>query len=215
VSDLPDIIYVVRSGDSNPSLRFSLRSLANMPHRQVIVAGYCPSWVRNVAKVPVRRQVDKFTSIENNLIAALTLSGLSERVVYFNDDFYVMEPIDEVPVMNGGPSSTYHPVDKMRLRFRNTLKVLGMDDPLRYDGTHVPLPLDTYHARYHLSRLPDNVLWRTWYGNVAEIGGVTVQDVKSHDGRIIPGPFMSSSHRAINSLRQYLDDVLPKGGPYV
>lgn len=213
---MPDIIYVVRSGERNTPLRFSLRSLANIPHRRVIVAGYCPTWVRNVERVPVRRTTNKFDSIEKNLRAAIAIDDLTDRVIYFNDDFFVMQPIDEMPVLNGGPSRSYSPRDEMRWRYKKTLRLLGdSSDLLRYDGTHVPLPLVVDEIRSVFDRMPPGILWRTWYGNVAHLGGETTHDVKSRDGSVIDGPFMSCAPKAIHALKHYLEDVLPRGGPYV
>jgi hypothetical protein len=50
---LPDVVYVVRPGNRNEELRYSLRSIAaHLPHRRVWLAGFCPSWVRNISFIP-------------------------------------------------------------------------------------------------------------------------------------------------------------------
>lgn len=213
VDDAPDILYVVRPGEPNVPLKYSLRSLQNLPHRRVIVAGYCPSWVRNVVHVPVRRTTNKFRTIETNLRAALGISDLTDEVVYFNDDFFVMQPVDRVPVMHRGPAIVYKAADEQRWRLKKTIDLLG-PETLSYDGCHVPLPLETRAARDVLEEMPNGVLWRTWYGNVMGIGGVQVNDVKSRNGRPIPGPFMSCSPSAIHALKHHLEDVLPRRNPY-
>jgi hypothetical protein len=212
---LPDIVYVVRQGEQNVPLRYSLRSLGNLPHRRVIVAGSCPSWVKNVTRVPVHRGSGKFDNIERNLRAALDLPDLADEVVYMNDDFFIMEPIDRVPLVHGGPCSTWKPADELRRRFRKTIQVLGGGDPNRYDGTHCPFPLVTEQARWWISRMPEGLLWRTWYGNVAGLGGERTHDVKSRDGKPIPGPLLSTSAKAITTLKHYLEETLPKESPYV
>ena len=53
-----DIVYVVRPGDENEALRYSLRSLANIPHRTVWIAGYRPKWCYGIVYVP-RDQADQ------------------------------------------------------------------------------------------------------------------------------------------------------------
>ncbi len=213
--DAPDIIYVVRRGNDNLSLKYSLRSLAHLPHRRVFIAGHCPDWVRNVTAIPVKSRVNKFDNIEENLKAALRHEELGERAVYFNDDFYITEPIDEVPIMNGGLARHVVLRQELRIRFMETLRVLhGCDELLTYDGTHVPLPIDVDTAREHVMNMPKGLLWRTWYGNTARLGGVTIEDVKSRDGSIIPGPFLSSSRKALSTLRTYLEDKLPKQSAY-
>lgn len=217
--DAPDIVYVVRPGERNRSLGLSLRSLANLPHRRVFLAGFIPSWVRNVTPIPVRKMPSKFKSIETNLRAALRHPEIGERCVYFNDDFYVMRPIDEVPVTHGGPASEFKLVQEFKWRMDRTVAELRkMDSPhetMSYDGVHMPLPLDTERALRIVREMPPGLLWRTWYGNVAAIGGVQVANTKSQDGTLKEGPFFSTNPTSLVKVRDYLDDVLPKGGPYV
>lgn len=219
--DLCDVIYVVRPGENNTALRFSLRSLANLPHNRVFIAGFCPSWVRNVTAIPVRKLPSKLNAIENNLKAALRHPELGERAVYLNDDFYIMEPIDEVPITHGGPVEGYRGRQEFRWRMDRTVKALvdqngGLrQEMLTYDGIHMPLPIETERAREILTAMPSGVLWRTWYGNIAAIGGVQVPNTKSQKGELVPGQFLSTNATTLHALKGHLEDVLPKGGPYV
>ncbi len=220
--DLPDVVYVVRPGEKNEALRYSLRSLANLPHRRVFVAGHCPAWVRDVTKIPVRKLPNKMASIEANLRAALRHDELGERCVYFNDDMYVMGPVDEVPVTHGGPVSEFALRQEFAWRMTRTIAEFvgqGMqvqfDGMLAYDGVHMPLPFSRDDARAIVGSMPSGILWRTWYGNVACIGGVRVTNTKSQKGEIVPGPFMSTSQTSLPPLREYLDDALPKESEYV
>lgn len=213
--DAPDIVYVVRPGSLNDSLRYSLRSLGHLPHRRVFIAGFCPGWVKNVTYVPMRRIVNKFDSIEENLKAALAHEDLGEHFVYFNDDFYVTEPVDEVPTMHGGLARHVTLRQELRVRFIETLSQLSnCEELLTYDGTHVPLPIVTEVARQHIAEMPRGTLWRTWFGNTVVLGGVQTTDVKSRDGNIIPGPFLSSAPKALRVLRPYLEDKLPMRSAY-
>jgi hypothetical protein len=220
MSELPDVLYVCRPGENNPALRFSLRSLANLPHRRVFVAGYCPTWVRSVTAIPVRKLPSKLNAIENNLRHALRHPELGERCTYFNDDFFVLEPIDEVPITHGGPVEGYRGRQEFKWRMDRTVKELRNHYPeeheiVTYDGIHMPLPLETESARNLLSMIPSGCLWRTWYGNMAGIGGVQVPNTKSQKGELVPGKFLSTNATTLHSLKHHLDDALPKGGPYV
>lgn len=217
---IPDVVYVVRPSETNVPLRYSLRSLANLPHRQVIIAGHCPRWVRNVITVEVRRTTNKYTTVQANLRAALDLKDLTEQIVYFNDDFFVMEPVDKVPVMHRGPAIEYKAVDEQRWRLQKTiteLSSLGHDQStiMSYDGCHVPVPVVVDRAREILRTIPGGVLWRTWYGNILGIGGERVTDVKVRKHEPISGPFMSCAPRSIHSLKHFLEDTLPGGSDYV
>lgn len=215
----PDVIYVVRPGESNPSLKYSLRSLMNLPHNRVFIAGNCPTWIRGVTAIPVRKVPSKLNAIENNLRAALRHPEISERVVYMNDDFFIMEPIDEVPITHGGPIEEYKGQQEFKWRMARTIeniKQYGLSvGAVTYDGVHMPLPLVTETARKVLSDMESGMLWRTWYGNVAAIGGVQVPNTKSKKGEVVPGPFFSTDRTTLSRTKQHLEDVLPKGSPYV
>jgi hypothetical protein len=94
------------------------------------------------------------------------------------------------------------------------LKLRGVE-MLTYDGIHMPRPLETETARAIVGTMPSGVLWRTWYGNMAGIGGVQVPNTKSQKGELVPGKFLSTNATTLHALKRHLDDVLPRGGLYV
>jgi len=217
VDDLPDVVYVVKPGERNNALRYSLRSLANLPHRRVIIGGSCPTWVKNVVHVPVPRlSRSKFDSIEANLKAALNDMDITDECTYFNDDFYVMTPLERMPVLHGGPAIDYHPREQIGRRYRKTIAALGDPCALTYDGTHVPLPIITDDVLRSLELSPGGILWRTWYGNTYDIDGERTHNakVRSAKGTIPDGPFLSSSPMSLPALKEYLEDTLPIRSPY-
>ena len=92
----PDVVYVVRPGDDNEELRYSLRSVAkNAPHRDVWIVGTVPSWTQNVKGLPLTAADEKFANQRQSLTAAAGEKGISDPFVLFNDDMFVMEPITE------------------------------------------------------------------------------------------------------------------------
>ena len=46
-----DAVYYVRPGDRNDELRYSLRSLANLPHDRVWIVGHTPPWVTGIESI--------------------------------------------------------------------------------------------------------------------------------------------------------------------
>jgi hypothetical protein len=95
------VAYYVRRGDANPELRYSLRSLSNLPHGRVLIVGHKPAWVTGVEHISGNRR----HSIEANAVDNLRLacSGLdADRFVVMNDDFYIMSPLDSVPALHEG-----------------------------------------------------------------------------------------------------------------
>lgn len=100
---LPDIVYPVRPGTINEELRYSLRSLANVPHGRVWIAGHRPPWARGVGHIPVPPQATKYLGSTANLRAAVEHPEVAEEFLYFNDDFFVMTAVQEVPALHRGP----------------------------------------------------------------------------------------------------------------
>jgi hypothetical protein len=175
----PDVVYVVRPGDDNEELRHSLRSLRNLPHGKVWIAGYCPTWVsEDVGRIPVARQRDRNVSAKANLRAACEHPEVSDEFVYFNDDFFVMQRHDELPVMHRGPLAALVTSGIMASAYtramKNTLAVLqerGIAEPLMYD-LHAPMLVDkagmlTALDLCHIPAMQE----RTLYGNLKGLGG--------------------------------------------
>lgn len=150
----PDVVYVVRPGDDNEELRYSLRSVAqNAPHRNVWIAGTIPSWVRNVKRLPLVPQPNKFANQRQSLHAVAACPDISDPFVLFNDDMFVMEPISEWRTWNldtieehwGGPIGN---VDKRDNEWLHAvwctykwMQEQGHPNPLYYEN-HTPLLYD-------------------------------------------------------------------------
>jgi hypothetical protein len=174
-----DVVYVVRPGDDNEELRYSLRTLRNLPHGKVWIAGYCPTWVsEDVRRIPVAKQRDRNVSAKANLRAACEHPEVSEQFVYMNDDFFVMQPLDHLPVMHRGPVAALVTSGIMASAYtramKNTLALLqdrGIDEPLMYD-LHAPMLVDKAGmlTALDLCHIPA-VQERTLYGNLKGIGG--------------------------------------------
>jgi hypothetical protein len=219
------LVYVVREGDINHELRHSLRSVeANLPHDEVVIAGYVPTWVRNVHRIEVPQGPVKGQNTTKNLLAAaveLEAAGVTDAVL-MNDDFYVVEPIEAVPVLHRGPVDAVIRETMLRIRGRTTggwrsRWLQGMEDtralllaelgtePLSYE-LHVPLPFEPAGmvetiewCEAHMDRLRDGVPIhkRTVHGNLAFLGGsLMAEDPKvTYPSRLDwpDGPFVSTN----------------------
>lgn len=178
-----DIVYVCRPGD-NEELRYSIRSVVkNMPHDNIWLIGNKPKWYEgNFLSVP-----DTSNKYENirNAIKSVSINGdISDEFVLMNDDFFVMNPLSEIPVLHGGLL-----IDKINEYIRltgmtryvkllmNTNRFLtnyGIKKPLDYD-IHVPMQMNKNNLTkiIHKKHFP-----RSMYGNIFNVGGVKTQDVK-------------------------------------
>lgn len=150
--DLPDIVYIVRPGDFNEELRFSLRSVAaNVPHRKVWVVGHCPWWVKNVEKVELEPKPDKFDNQHQSLSTVVNTDELADEFYYWNDDIFAVRRFAGLlPTHHLGPLREYvdrlcslgkNPNNGWLLGMQEMVDLLGswgIDDPLCYEG-HMPL----------------------------------------------------------------------------
>lgn len=204
--DAPDIVVPVRELSVNQQLRYALRSwAANLPHRRVWIVGYRPSWAAGVEHIPTVQRGTKYQNTTAAVRAACEHPEVSDRFLLCNDDFFVMDRLDEVPVLHRGPVSDVeayyvtrgngHYLRGLR-ETRDWLVGLGHDDPLSYE-LHVPLPVDkaamlaTLNAGAHLDVLHK----RTAYGVLNRVGGDRIEDVKVlHRGPTFDrtSPFLST-----------------------
>ena len=185
----PDVVYPLRAGNYNDELRYSLRSLSNVPHGKVILSGYIPEWVQNT--VNVHRGQDRHMSHWHNVRLNLTraLDVASDPFYLFNDDFYVMRPVSHIPVYHAGP--LHEVIDRYR-RNRHTgaywrgmvatylmLEEWGYSKPLGYE-LHLPLLMYKAPLQEALIRGQgiEALALRTMYGNIAQAEGVEREDCK-------------------------------------
>ena len=92
-----DLVYIVKVGDKNEDLRYSLRSVAKfVPHDKIWIVGYKPKWVTNVNYLPVSQSGNKWQNSVNNILAACNCKDISDDFVLMNDDFFAIKPIDDL-----------------------------------------------------------------------------------------------------------------------
>lgn len=227
-----DIVYVLREGDENDEFRHSLRSLQNLPHSRVVIAGGCPNWVAldAVTHIQVPGHHNKFLSSTANLQAALD-SDVSDPFLLMNDDFFIMRPMDSVPVMHWGTVQSVidgfiaqgkiGPYVNGMAQTRDLLLSLGYSDPLSYE-LHMPLLVHKRYMRKALS-LRGNITAfhkRTVYGNLAQLGGTeATHDVKvfrSTQSEWKEWPLLSTSDEVFRITRagHYIRQLFSTRSPY-
>lgn len=190
-----DVVYFVKPGDDNEELRYSLRSLRNVQHANVWIVGYKPRWVQNVLHLPYEHDAapdvrhPKWHHTWNMLRAACEHPDISEDFILFNDDFFVMQPVDEMPVLHRGPilGVVEHLLTKPNiyvetmLHTKEALHTLGKGS-LCYE-VHIPFAVNKQRMLF-VQKLADTmrgsqcVNKRSLYGNYWKIGGQVAGDVK-------------------------------------
>lgn len=189
-----DVVFPVRPGDENEELRCSLRSIAaHLPHGRVWLAGHRPAWCSaEVGHIPVAQAGSKWANSRANRLAACRDADVSEAFVLMNDDFFVMQPVDELPVLHRGPVTQvlrgYHPgartpyVAGMRAT-ADWLRRRGVEEPISYE-LHAPMAVTKTGLAEVLALAEASGIEaphvRTMFGNLHAVGGEQAADVKVH-----------------------------------
>lgn len=227
--EAPDILYPVRKGEWNEELRYSLRSLSNLPHGRVFIVGFRPSWVQGVITLPREQKASKYRNANENLVWAADHGELSDPFLLFNDDFYVMQPIERMPVLHMGLIAQvierYQKLHHTGAYWRGMratyalLRSLHVLDPLSYE-LHLPIAIDKRNLREAWAKgKHEEVLHiRSLYGNLAHIGGEETSDVKVYRGRTTDWegwPFLSSNDDMhLTGMLPFLQARFPEPSPY-
>jgi hypothetical protein len=176
-------VYICRSGE-NEELRYSLRSVRKFfPKSEIVIVGDAPGWyIGN--RVQVSQSKDKYGNAYNNLQAICNSEEIEDKFVLMNDDFFIIKPVKEIEYLHGGPlldkfkeynliapKSSY---TRRLLQTYKTLKRFGIQEPLDYE-LHVPMIVEKEKLKKSIQY---NVLWRSVYGNVFNVGGRETIDVK-------------------------------------
>ena len=210
-----DVVYYVRPGERNEELRYSLRSLVNLPHERVWVIGHKPSWITAVEYVRGNgERSPQHNAIRNLLLACDAVEA--ERFVVFNDDFYVMEPVPQVPLWHAGPLSQAARTGPLRLALKRLL-ALGLPQPVAW-SLHIPIVVQRRKLAAILSGLTGRSVpeWRTMYGNLSGERGEQAPDVKlrRRSDPVPSGPFLSSSDHTFPALARLLAGRFEAPSPY-
>jgi len=183
----PDVVYVCRPGDDNEELRYSLRSLRNLPHGKVWIAGYCPTWVSaEVERIAVPARASKHDHALASLIAAMDHPEVSDPFLMMNDDFYIMREMEKVPVLHNGPLDQviedHAKGSSYREAMENTAELLRKTDALELYGyeIHAPMEFEKIGLGLALSlgAKVSRFQYRTAYANMMLLGGIQCSDVK-------------------------------------
>lgn len=224
---LPDVVLPCRPGP-NEELRYALRSLQNLPHRNVWIIGGMPDWVRGVRFFEYPRATTGYETVEQHMRTACNHPEISDPFILMNDDFYIMKLIKSVPTLNRGTVrevlaeherqgitvSTY--VTGMQGTLAR-LEQQGYQNPLSFE-LHMPMLIPKkamLDAIEMCVGIPRGHL-RTAVGAIAGMRGKKARDVKVYgdDDPIPSGRFLSSNDHTFEHLLPTLQAVFPQPGPY-
>lgn len=205
-----DFVYICKDGD-NEELRYSIRSvMASFPDAKVWVVGGKPAWYRgNFIFIP--QQSAKYINAINNLKAICASEEISEQFTLMNDDFFIIEKLSSIDNFHGGSL-----LDKINLYKKiatksgyiskleqtlNKINDLGISNALDYE-LHVPMVMEKAKLKVVLKH-GHQFLWRSMYGNLFNVGGTEMKDVKVYT----EGPLVAKSYNIKDKDHKYLSST--------
>ena len=182
-----DFVYICRTGP-NEELRYSIRSVVySFPEARIWVVGGKPDWYSGYY-IEVDQSRNKYTNALNNLLEICNSKDISDTFVLMNDDFFILKKIKEIKNFYGGflldkinryqninATSTY--IKKLILT-DNKMRAKGIENPLDYE-LHVPMIMEKNKLQNVITKY-SLCLWRSAYGNIYNIGGDQIEDVKMY-----------------------------------
>jgi hypothetical protein len=216
-----DFVYICRDGD-NEELRYSVRSVvSSFPNNTIWVVGGKPDWYAgNFISVP--QSGSKQENARNNLKAVIDTPSISNNFVLMNDDFFITMNIDYLDnIYNGTLKGLIEFKRETRgsLGYTNLLEATyealvdaGIEEPLNFE-VHVPMRMNKDKLDNIINDYP---LWRSAYGNIYDVGGREMRDIKVSGtlGDGIPVPFMSTEDDSFHFVKDTLHRLFPNKSKY-
>lgn len=190
-----DIVYILRHG-KNEELRYSLRSVEkNFPHKRVWFYGGKPDGIWPDEFVAyIQEDTTKWQKVRNTLELVCKNDNITENFWLFNDDFFVMKPVenptnyydgtleDRIAKIEGAIFGQQSEYSRLLRHLVQTLKAAGIDKPLNY-AHHTPMLINRKKMLKTLEKYPDEPMFRALYGNINKISGEDMPDVKFYQRR--------------------------------
>lgn len=222
LSENVDIFYpVLPTLDGNLELRYSLRSLANIPHGKVFIYTSKPiEWLSSEAiQVPADiLSSNKFCRVNKKIEMACRNEQISENFVLMNDDFFILKPIKTLPYYAdaGRPSLTDRCEDANCLYKQQLAEAAAClraaGKPCTNYEMHIPLVVNKAKMLATIKLRPTNGARRSLYCNLNGCEPTLVSDCKIYDSLSLPdstAAFCSSYRDSFyqdSPLQRWLED---------
>lgn len=209
-----DIVYFLRDGN-NEELRYSLRSVVkNFPHRNIWFYGGKPDWLVTDNYVYVNQWKNKWGNVRMMLECACNNEKISPDFYIFNDDFFIMNPVEDFQNMYNGDLFRYIYILEKQfgingsdyiIRLRKMINALLDYNPhieLKNYAIHTPILVNKNDLLDTFQKFPNIIMYRCLYGNFKNIGGVEHADFKvmRHDIDKINTTYLSTSDNSFNKM---------------
>lgn len=144
-----DIVYLVKNTKYNGELRYSLRSVCkNFPHRNIWFIGSMPNGLKPDYFQPVKQSInsnpkDKYNNVYKLFDAISKNKAISSNFVLFNDDFFVLKPVKNLPVYANGKLAELIEFVKSEARVPYSAYIKVLEKEIE-DLTNAKLPCNNF-----------------------------------------------------------------------
>lgn len=233
-----DIVYLIKKTDKNEELKYSLRSLSNIPHNKVFIIGDLPDFINieTIFYIPTEKLETRYRSTTNNLVRACLCKELSDDFILMNDDFFILKQVSDPEVelnLDRGYLVDlvcyYHFIhknltnyDKLAEETLKDLKNLGFEHPKSFE-LHTPIIINKDKFLSILDKINTEALHcskRSVYGNYFIKDSKTIEDVKVLSTHTfnpdIQGEqtLMSCSDSSYSKVKDFLQQKFPDKSIY-
>lgn len=176
-----DYLYVVKRNEHNDQLKYSLRALHQyVKPKRVWIAGYVPSWVKNVHCFRIKQCPSWPSPVSDILRHVVHHDKCPKQFVFMNDDFFPTKPVtvNSIPLVSNNKlidllENHNWKRGTLRRQVECTINRLNHEYPgtirdswLSFDMVHRPLPVHRDIMRIALSDVEGSpLLHRSMYGN--------------------------------------------------
>lgn len=223
-----DIVYCVKDSFYNEELRYSLRSLCNLPHAKVWIYGIGPNWLTNVEKQhPCQNKNNKWLNARFMLDEICKNDSITENFIWFNDDFFVMKPTEEIyDWYDRTLEDRAGDFSKKSVGFLYPERLKKTAAALRNDGfttdnfeLHLPIIFNRERLLELSKQYPDLGAIRSIYKNINAKDKVQRNDVKIYDRQNYPNikiDFLSTTDDSfrVGKVGRYIRNIFDKPCEY-
>lgn len=185
-----DIVYILKNDIDDAELIYSIRSVCqNFPYNKIWFAGGMPEHIKPDEYMYINQDGhNKWEKVSYSLKKICKNDEITEDFWLFNDDFFIMQPIDDFPAAVRG--TMHHRIVGLKQKHQYSGYIGKLErtenllrnrcyDTLDY-ALHVPMLINRAKALETLKEF-DLPMFRCLYGNHHKIGGVIMDDVKIYD----------------------------------
>jgi hypothetical protein len=195
-----DIVYILKSGVCPDEITYSLRSVCkNFLFRKIWFFGGKPDGIEPDEYVfGDQRGTESWRKVNSTIEQVCKTKDVSEDFWLFNDDFFIMKRIEDLPPIYNG--TLLSRVEEIRSRQDGMVslyatRLLRAKTLLEEDSfatfnyaVHMPMLINKKKAFETIKHFRKSAMFRSLYGNMWEVGGINRPDVKIFNVDEAPDP---------------------------